>query len=114
MNNASMAAYYGHPIFAYSTSKAGVVALTRSLAVGLAKNNIRVNCVAPGLIDGPLVQPIKDTTQRFSPENIKLRVPLRRLGRTEEVASVVLFLASDDSSYMTGQTLAVDGGLSAQ
>lgn len=114
VNNASMAAFYGHPIYAYSTSKAGVVSLTKSMAVGLAKYNIRVNCVAPGLIDAPLVQPIKETTQRFSPQNIKLRVPLRRLGRPDEVASVVLFLASDDSSYMTGQTLAVDGGMSAQ
>jgi len=114
VNNASMAAYYGHPIFAYSTSKAGVVALTRSLAVGLAKHNIRVNCVAPGLVDGPLIQNIKDTAKRFDPENIKQRVPMRRLGRTDEVASVVLFLVSDDASFMTGQTLAVDGGLSVK
>lgn len=114
VNNASMAAYFGHPVYAYSASKAGVVGLTRSLAVDLAKFNIRVNCVAPGLIDGPLVQPIKESTKRFSPDNIKLRVPMRRLGKPEEVAAVVLFLASEDSSYMTGQTLAVDGGLSVK
>ena len=60
VNNSSMAAYTSHAIYAYSASKAGVIALTRCLAVGLAKHNIRVNCVAPGLIDTPLVAGIMD------------------------------------------------------
>ncbi|MGA8849271.1 MAG: SDR family NAD(P)-dependent oxidoreductase [Dehalococcoidia bacterium] len=110
VNNASMAAFYGHYNYPYAASKAGVVALTRSLAVGLAKYNIRVNCVAPGLIATPMVEPLmgqrRDTT-------VEQRVPLKRHGKAEEVAYAVLFLASDEASYITGQTICVDGGLSA-
>lgn len=110
VNNASMAAFYGHPIYAYATSKAGVVALTRSLAVGLAKDNIRVNCVAPGYIDTPMVQHIMNEKRV---RNVEERVPMRRHGKAEEVAYAVLFLASDEASFITGQTICVDGGLSA-
>jgi NAD(P)-dependent dehydrogenase (short-subunit alcohol dehydrogenase family) len=109
VNNASMAAFYGHPIFAYSASKAGVVALTRSLAVSLAKDNIRVNCVSPGFIDTPMVAPVMNERRI---KNIELRVPMKRHGKAEEIAGTVLFLASDDASYITGQTIAVDGGMS--
>jgi NAD(P)-dependent dehydrogenase (short-subunit alcohol dehydrogenase family) len=110
VNNASMAAFYGHPIYAYATSKAGVVALTRSLAVGLAKDNIRVNCVAPGYIATPMVQHIMNEKRE---RNVEERVPMRRHGKAEEVAYAVLFLASDEASFITGQTICVDGGLSA-
>ncbi|UCH52028.1 MAG: glucose 1-dehydrogenase [Chloroflexota bacterium] len=110
VNNASMAAFYGHRIYAYATSKAGVTALTRSLAVGLAKYNIRVNCVAPGFIDTPMVQPIMGEKRE---RNVEARVPLGRHGKAEEIASAVLFLASDEASYITGQILCVDGGMSA-
>jgi NAD(P)-dependent dehydrogenase (short-subunit alcohol dehydrogenase family) len=110
VNNASMAAFYGHYNYPYAASKAGVVALTRSLAVGLAKYNIRVNCVAPGLIATPMVESLmgqrRDTT-------VEQRVPLKRHGKAEEVAYAVLFLASDEASFITGQTICVDGGLSA-
>ncbi len=109
VNNASMAAFYGHPIFAYSASKAGVVALTRSLAVSLAKDNIRVNCVSPGFIDTPMVAPVMNERRI---KNIELRVPMKRHGKAEEIAGTVLFLASDDASYITGQTISVDGGMS--
>ena len=109
VNNASMAAFYGHRIYAYATSKAGVVALTRSLAVGLAKDNIRVNCVAPGFIDTPMVQPIMGEKRE---RGVEERVPMRRHGKAEEIACAVLFLASDEASYITGQTICVDGGLS--
>jgi NAD(P)-dependent dehydrogenase (short-subunit alcohol dehydrogenase family) len=109
VNNTSMAAFYGHRLYAYATSKAGVTGLTRSLAVGLAKYNIRVNCVAPGFIATPMVQPIMNEKRE---QGIEERVPMRRHGKAEEIAYAVLFLASDEASYITGQTLCVDGGLS--
>jgi NAD(P)-dependent dehydrogenase (short-subunit alcohol dehydrogenase family) len=110
VNNASMAAFYGHRLYAYATSKAGVTALTRSLAVGLARDNIRVNCVAPGFIATPMVQPIMNEKRE---QGIQARVPMRRHGKADEIAYAVLFLASDEASYITGQTLCVDGGMSA-
>lgn len=106
VNNASMAAYYSYPTYAYSVSKAGVIALTRCLAGGYAKNNIRVNCVAPGLMDTPMVSEIQTASRKASVE----RIPIQRQGRAEETAQTVLFLASEDSSYITGQTIQVDGG----
>ncbi len=110
VNNASMAAFYGHFNYPYATSKAGVVALTKSLAVGLAKYNIRVNCVAPGFIATPMVEPLMGQRRDSAVEQ---RVPLKRHGKPEEVAYAVLFLASDEASFITGQTICVDGGLSA-
>jgi len=110
VNNASMAAFYGHYNYPYAASKAGVVALTRSLAVGLAKYNIRVNCVAPGLIATPMVEPLMGQRRDSTVEQ---RVPLKRHGKAEEVAYAALFLASDEASYITGQTICVDGGMSA-
>jgi NAD(P)-dependent dehydrogenase (short-subunit alcohol dehydrogenase family) len=106
VNNASMAAYYSYPTYAYAVSKAGVVALTRCLAGGYARNNIRVNCVAPGLMDTPMVSEIQTPSRKASVE----RIPIQRQGRAEETAQTVLFLASDESSYITGQTIQVDGG----
>jgi NAD(P)-dependent dehydrogenase (short-subunit alcohol dehydrogenase family) len=110
VNNASMAAFYGHYNYPYAASKAGVVAITRSLAVGLAKYNIRVNCVAPGLIATPMVEPLMGQRRDSTVEQ---RVPLKRHGKAEEVAYAVLFLASDEASFITGQTICVDGGMSA-
>ena len=108
VNNASMAAFYGHRLYAYAASKAGVIALTRSLAVGLAKDNIRVNCVAPGFIATPMVQPIMNEKRE---QGIQARVPLRRHGKAEEIAYAVLFLASPLADYITGQVIHVDGGM---
>lgn len=109
VNNASTAAFSSYWLYAYTSSKAAVVGLTKCLAGGLAKHNIRVNCVAPGLIATPMGEPIlKGEVDGI----IQQRVPLKRAGKPEEVASVVLFLASDDSSYVTGQTITVDGGWS--
>ena len=110
VNNASMAAYFSHPLYAYAASKAGVISLTRCLAVGLAKYGIRVNCVAPGFIDTPMVARIMDEKRT---RNVEQRVPLKRHGKPEEIAYTVLFLASPEASFITGQTIAVDGGLSA-
>ncbi|MCX6004944.1 MAG: SDR family NAD(P)-dependent oxidoreductase [Chloroflexi bacterium] len=109
VNNSSGASFVAHQIYAYSTSKAGVNALTRCLAVGAAKYNVRVNCVAPGLIETPMVQPVMGEKRDYA---ITTRVPMKRHGKPEEVAYAVLFLASDEASYITGQTLSVDGGVS--
>ncbi|HEY42230.1 MAG TPA: SDR family oxidoreductase [Dehalococcoidia bacterium] len=111
VNNSSMAAYHSHNLYAYSTSKAGVIALTRCLAVGLARHNIRVNCVAPGLMDTPMVAPLMNEARIRTVEE---RVPLKRHGKAEETAYTVLFLASPESSFITGQTLPVDGGMAAR
>jgi meso-butanediol dehydrogenase/(S,S)-butanediol dehydrogenase/diacetyl reductase len=97
---------------AYNAAKAGVVNLTRTAALELARSGIRVNAVCPGLIDTPALQ------RAFSrlPEREALAraaVPVGRFGRAEEVARAIVFLASDDASYVTGATLVVDGGLGA-
>ena len=100
---------------AYSAAKGGVIALTRQMAVDYASSNIRVNCVCPGAIMTPLLEDaIADTedpeqTRRFMGD----RCPQGRIGRPEEVASAVLFLACEESSYITGVALPVDGGLTA-
>ena len=91
----------------YAAAKAGVIGMTKAAAKELASRGIRVNAVAPGCI-------MTDMTDKI-PENIKEgmlhSIPLSRLGQTEEVAKAVLFLASDDASYITGQVLNVDGGM---
>lgn len=92
----------------YCASKGGIAAMTEALAVELAPLNIRVNCVAPGLIDTPMVDSIKSDPAAL--QGILNRVPLKRAGKPEEVAELVAFLSSDDSSYMTGSTIVVDGG----
>jgi NAD(P)-dependent dehydrogenase (short-subunit alcohol dehydrogenase family) len=94
---------------AYSAAKAGVIALTRSVALEYGPT-IRANCVAPGFIDTPLTQAFTDLPQAFEP--IRRAIPLQRMGDAAEVAAVILFLCSDAASYVTGQTITVDGGLS--
>ena len=91
----------------YAASKAAVSAMSRSLAKEVAKRNVRVNCVAPGFVDTDMV---KAMDHRIV-EGVTQAVPMRRLGRPEEIAKVVRFLASDDASYVTGQEWTVDGGL---
>ncbi len=92
----------------YCASKGGVVALTETLAVELAPYNIRVNAVAPGAIDTPIA-----SGQKIDPKMMEAtmaKIPMRRIGKPEEVSNLVLFLASEASSYMTGSTVVVDGG----
>ena len=92
----------------YGASKAAVAAMSRSLAKELARRGIRVNCVAPGFIETQMV----DAMHPKAIAEITKSVPMRRMGQPEEVASIVAFLASDAASYITGQELVVDGGLS--
>jgi meso-butanediol dehydrogenase / (S,S)-butanediol dehydrogenase / diacetyl reductase len=100
----------------YAASKGGVIALARSLALDYAPAGIRVNCICPGLIDtalqvgrvGDIPEPAAAVQQRVS------EIPLQRLGTAEEVANVALFLVSDEASFMTGETVLVDGGFVAQ
>ncbi len=96
----------------YSVTKAGVIAMTRSLAVAMAPYNIRINCVAPATIETPITKENRQKDPKFDEflEELTKSIVLKRWGRPEEVADVVLFLASDESTYMVGQTLSVDGG----
>lgn len=91
----------------YSASKAGIIGFTKSLAKELASRNILVNAVAPGFIETDMTNVLKDEVK----EKIAEQIPLRREGKVEEVANVVKFLASDDSSYITGQVINIDGGM---
>lgn len=108
--NTSSIAALGNPGQAnYSAAKAGIIALTKTLALELAKADINCNCVAPGSIDTPMLKPMpQDILQGM----VQGHVPLRRMGRPEEVARLHLFLASDDAAYITGQVIFIDGGAS--
>jgi len=96
---------------AYAASKGGVVGLTESLADELAPKNILVNCIAPGLIESEMTQTTLDDPKQL--ESLLSRIPLKRAGKPEEIASAVVYLASDEASYTTGATLYIDGGWTA-
>lgn len=109
VNNASMSGFTPtRNEAAYSAAKAGVIALTKSAALEYGPT-IRVNCVAPGHVRTPLTAVWEQMPDAFAP--IREAIPLGRIGEADEVAEVILFLASDRASYVTGQTLAVDGGI---
>jgi NAD(P)-dependent dehydrogenase (short-subunit alcohol dehydrogenase family) len=113
----SISGMFGEPALAvYTASKAAVVNLTRSLAIDFASLGIRVNCVCPGWVDTGFNNPQfehDELTDADIETLIKRTVPMGRQGLPEEMAAAVAFLASDDASYITGQTLLVDGGLLA-
>ncbi|MBN2373444.1 3-oxoacyl-ACP reductase FabG [bacterium] len=88
----------------YSSSKAGLIGLTKTLALELSQFNITVNCVVPGLIDTPMIKGINR-------DAIIRRTPLKRLGRSEDVANLIGFLVSHDADFITGEVIGVDGGL---
>lgn len=100
-------------MLAYATSKSAIVSFTASLALDLSKHNIRVNAVAPGAIDTPMLASFKkDLTSKEYQKRMRDNHPIGRIGKPEEVASVIYFLASEASSFMTGLTIPVDGGRS--
>jgi len=90
----------------YISSKAGIIGLTRSLALEYARSNVNVNCVAPGFIDTPMSAVLSEKTRELALE----RIPLKRLGRPDDVADLHVFLSSDEANYITGQVIFVDGG----
>lgn len=98
---------------AYCASKTGLVGMTRAIAVDHAAQGIRVNCLCPGPVDTPLLHGERPNPQEHERSIIE-RMPVKRIGRPEELARAALFLASDDSSFMTGTMLVVDGGVTAQ
>lgn len=92
----------------YASSKAGVIGLTKSVAKELAKRNITCNAIAPGFIETDMTGALSDKVK----ENILSDIPLGTLGQVEDIANLAYFLASDESKYITGQVIAVDGGMS--
>ncbi len=110
INMASVSGLTGNPGQSnYSASKAGIIGMTRSVARELASRKVTINAVAPGFIE-------TEMTEAMGPavlDEVKKRIPAKRLGQVGDVAGAVLFLASDAAAYITGQVLTVDGGLSA-
>lgn len=108
VNTASMYGWVGSPgSAAYNAAKGGVINFTRSLGLEYAERNIRVNAICPGFIETPI---LGETDREF----LSNATPMKRLGQADEIAKAVLFLASDDSSFMTGNSIIVDGGYTAQ
>lgn len=117
VNTASVAGLIGlNNRAAYCASKGAVIALTKQIAVSYVKDGIRCNCVCPGTVDSPWVGRLLEAAGDPAAEraNLIARQPMGRLGQPEEVARAVLYLASDDSAFMTGSELVIDGGILAQ
>ena len=108
INISSISGLMGNPgQVNYSSSKSALVGFTKSLAKELGSRNINVNCVAPGFIKTEMTSFIDDESE----DKIINQIPLNRLGNSEDVAKLIMFLASDEASYITGQTISIDGGL---
>ena len=108
INVTSIVAQTGNPgQVNYVASKAGMTGLTKALAAEVASRNITVNCVAPGFIETPMTEVLSDSQRK----NMLERIPVSRFGDPEDVAACVLFLACNESGYLTGQTLHVNGGM---
>ena len=110
LNCSSINGVIGCGADSYSASKGAIIALTRAMAVDNAKHNIRVNCVSPGATITPMIEPAFDTEKGFF-EYWSSAAPIKRMAEPREVAYAALFLVSDESAYITGQNLMIDGGL---
>jgi NAD(P)-dependent dehydrogenase (short-subunit alcohol dehydrogenase family) len=113
VNVASFVALMGAatPQIAYTASKGGVLSMTREIAVEFARRGVRANSLCPGPIETPLLQELLADPDRR--QRRLVHIPMGRFGQAEEIANAALFLASDESSYMTGTALVVDGGITA-
>jgi NAD(P)-dependent dehydrogenase (short-subunit alcohol dehydrogenase family) len=111
ISTASVAGFYAGGPHAYSTAKAGVINLTRSVALEVGKHRIRVNCICPGLINTPLVYNHIPGGEPVAAQIFNQTQPIPRAGVPSDVAAVALFLASDESQWMTGEAIVIDGGL---
>jgi NAD(P)-dependent dehydrogenase (short-subunit alcohol dehydrogenase family) len=119
VNQGSVAGLVGVPNFAaYCAAKGAVVSLTRSMAIDLAPDGIRVNAICPGTVFTPLMEPMLrargDGDLEAGLAKTVVKYPIGRLGNPEEIARVALFLASDDASFVTGSIVTADGGMTAQ
>jgi NAD(P)-dependent dehydrogenase (short-subunit alcohol dehydrogenase family) len=118
INTASIAGIVGMGNHAYGASKAGVTLVTKTMALELAPKGVRVNAIAPGFIDTPLSRGGKrgmsDGEQAQNVARLAASAPVGRIGKPEDIANAALFLASDESAYITGHTLVVDGGYTVQ
>jgi NAD(P)-dependent dehydrogenase (short-subunit alcohol dehydrogenase family) len=114
INTASFVAVMGSATsqISYTASKGGVLAMSRELGVEFAKQGVRVNAICPGPIDTPLLQELFAKDPERAARRL-VHVPMGRFGRAEEIANAVLFLASDEASFVTAHTMLVDGGLTA-
>ena len=92
----------------YSASKGGLLAFTKSLAKEVGRRNITVNCIAPGVIETDMISDLTDTVKNDYLD----RIPLKKFGKPEDIGKMILFLSSDEASYITGQTFYIDGGIS--
>jgi 3-oxoacyl-[acyl-carrier protein] reductase len=92
----------------YAASKGGLLAFTKSLAKEVGKRNITVNCIAPGIIETDMISDLSDAVKT----DYLRRIPLKKFGKPEDISKMILFLCSDEASYITGQTFYIDGGMS--
>jgi len=116
INNASVAGLVGSFSPSYSAAKGGVIALTKALAVDLGPTGLRINCICPGAIETPMLKRVIE--RQGDPQTVRKQrmqnYPLGRFGTAEEVAQTALFLASDESTFVTGAVIPVDGGFTSR
>jgi len=112
ISTTSVAGFYAYPtLHAYGAAKAGLMNLTRSTAIQLGIDRIRVNCISPGNIVTPMIGGVQGLDKAAVEEKFALTQPIPRAGQPEDIAQAALFLASDASSFITGQNIVVDGGM---